>query len=135
MSKYLRRTYLQHCTAITDDLRSRTGYAEKLLSYFNEIFSNKKSRISNLWLWRKIMEKSWNFAYIQATQCRTPFILMKFFTTKNHKNSRESLFMFKLHTTELLSFWRDFAQKIQNSIWRHLAVIFGTIGTKVDLPL
>ena len=51
------------------------------------------------------------------------------------KKIRESLFTFKLHTTELLSFWRDIAQKIQNSIWRYLAVFLGTIGTKVDLPL
>ena len=54
---------------------------------------------------------------------------------KNPEKIRESLFTFKLHTTELLSFWQDFAQKIQNSIWRHLAEILGTIGTKVDLPL
>ena len=58
-----------------------------------------------------------------------------FHNKKSWKNSRESLFMFKLHTTELLSFWRDFAQKIQNSIGRHLAVILGTIETKVDFPL
>ena len=57
-----------------------------------------------------------------------------FHKKKNHEKICESLFTFKLHTTELLSFWLDFAQKIQNSIWRHLAVISGTIGTKVDLP-
>ena len=44
---------------------------------------------------------------IQATQC----ILQK-----NHEKIRESLFTFKLHITEHLSFKRDFAQKIQNSI-------------------
>ena len=54
---------------------------------------------------------------------------------KYHEKIRETLFTFKLHTTELLSFWRDFAHKIQNSIWRHLAVILGTIETKVDHPL
>ena len=96
------------------------------------IITPKKANITKQKSWKN----SWNFVYILATQCRTPFILMIFFTKKKSwKNSRESLFTFKLHTTELLSFWRDFAQKKQNSIWRHLAVILGTIGTKVDLPL
>ena len=31
------------------------------------------------------------------------------------KKFRETLFTFKLHSAELLSFWRDFSHEIQNS--------------------
>ena len=57
----------------------------------------------------------------------------------------ETLFTFRLYSTELLSFWRDFFHgKFQNfkipilailNYRRHLTGILGTIGTKIDLPL
>ena len=54
---------------------------------------------------------------------------------KNHEKIRETLFTFKPQTTKLLSFWRYFSQKIQIFIWRHLAAILGSFGTRVDLSL
>ena len=60
---------------------------------------------------------------------------------KIEKKTRETLFTSKLQSAELLSFGRDFSQKIQNcnfGLWklrRHLAAILGNFGTKIDLYL
>ena len=76
-------------------------------------------------------KKSWIFVYIQATECRIPFILTNFimkimkkfvklclhysFTVQNafqfhdffHEKNRETLVTSQLHNAELHSFWRD----------------------------
>ena len=84
---------------------------------------------------------SWNFVYILTKQWNLPSI-WRFFSSKNFKilkylffsekrwhptcpiwhhglmwsrrKNRETLFTFKLQSTELLSFWRDISHKIQN---------------------
>ena len=112
---------------------------------FDEIFSQKAENCE-FYFRKKLWKNSWNFVYIQATQCRTPFNLTRFFFTTKLKiriliskkyrwKSRETLFTFKLHSAELLSFWRDF----KNSNFglcdmRHLAAILGSIETKLTYP-
>ena len=53
----------------------------------------------------------------------------EFYLQKNHKK-RETLFTFKVHNAELLSFCLSL--KIPNFNRRHLAAILGYIETKVD---
>ena len=66
------------------------------------------------WL-RNDEKNSWNFVCVQAKQCKTPFILTRFFSffEKCHK-FRETLFTFKQNSAELLSFWRDFFSILKN---------------------
>ena len=72
------------------------------------------------WL-RNDEKNSWNFVCVQAKQCKTPFILTRFFSffEKCHK-FRETLFTFKQNSAELLSFWRDLffnCEKRQNFVY------------------
>ena len=59
---------------------------------------------------KKILKNSLNFVYIQATKCKTPFILTIFSQKKKISNStsnekiREILFTFKLPSVKLISF-------------------------------
>ena len=53
-------------------------YAMQNSFRFNEIFAQFFNQ-AEFYLDKKSMKNSWNFVYIQATQCRTPFVLTKFF--------------------------------------------------------
>ena len=67
--------------------------------------------------------------------------IANFTSAKNYEKIRETLFTSRLHSAELLSFWRDFSQKILNSSFtilalkRHLVAILGIFWTKIDLSL
>ena len=57
--------------------------------------------------------------------------IANFTSAKNYEKIRQTLFTSRLHSAELLSFWRDFSQKILNSnftilaLKRHLVAILG----------
>ena len=52
---------------------------------------------------------SWQFCTLDGV------LIITYKSQKNREKNREPLFTFKLHSADLLSFWRDFLQKISNS--------------------